>query len=363
MKVSRRSLLAGSAAGAMAFSPRSLRAGQTKTAIRPPAAIGSPVLEGVMPVIERSRHVRTDVAKVIEHAGWMAYEDLPMPEMSLPFGLGKTIEEAIDFVMVSTTINTAFTDFRTAVKFEVEFEGRRWSDSDAMVACLKRALDAGRPILDGAFLATLDRATMADIFRGNIEIPMLDEKLRVLKEVGRTLVDRYDGHFHRFVRSGPPRLYAGGKGLIERLVVEFPRFNDVSVYDGHEVKIFKLAQLGYWGLYSARYKTRDFPLEDASTLTAFADYILPVALRLMNIFVYESALERAINDHRLIPRDSPEEIELRAHTIYATALMREEVNKLRPPGMAVIIPQIDARLWTHYHKTFWPHHLTETIMY
>jgi hypothetical protein len=83
----------------------------------------------------------------------------------------------------------------------------------------------------------------------------------------------------------------------------------------------------------------------------------------MNIFVYTPALERAINEHRLIPRDSAEEIELRAHTVYATALMCEEVNKLRPRDMAVIIPQIDARLWTHYHKTFWPHHLTETIMY
>jgi hypothetical protein len=29
----------------------------------------------------------------------------------------------------------------------------------------------------------------------------------------------------------------------------------------------------------------------------------------------------------------------------------------------VIIPQIDARLWTHYHTTPWPHHLTRTIMY
>jgi hypothetical protein len=336
---------------------------QRAAGLRVPVSIGSPVLESVMPVIERSRHVRTDVAKLVEHAGWMAYEELPLPEMSLPFGLGQTIEEAIDFVMVSTTINTAFTDFRTAVKFEVEFQDRRWSDSDAMVACLKRGLDAGRPILDGAYLAKLDRATLADIFRGNIEMPMLDEKLRVLREVGGTLVGRYDGHFHRFVRSGPPRLYAGGKGLIERLVAEFPRFNDVSIYDGREVKLFKLAQLGYWGLYSARYKTKDFPLEDASTLTAFADYILPVALRVMNIFVYTPALERAINEHRLIPRDSAEEIELRAHTVYATALMCEEVNKLRPRDMAVIIPQIDARLWTHYHKTFWPHHLTETIMY
>lgn len=344
-----------------------LRDGQDKPAgsgtLRLPAPIGSPVLDGVMPVIERSRHVRTNTGKILEHAGWMAYEDLPFPEMSLPFGLGRTIEEAIDFVMVSTAINTAFTDFSSHVKFEVEFEGRRWSDSDGMVAALKRSMDQGVPILDGAWLARVTRAELNRVFQGNIEMPMLDEKLAVLNDVGRTLNARYSGHFHAFVRDCPPRLYDNGRGLIDRLVTEFPRFNDVSRYDGREVKIFKLAQLGFWGLYSARRSRGDFPLEDAAKLTAFADYILPVALRVMEIFSYSPELEQAINTHRLIARDSPEEIEIRAHTIYATAILREEVNKRRPPEVQVIIPQIDARLWTHYHTTFWPHHLTKTIMY
>lgn len=65
----------------------------------------------------------------------------------------------------------------------------------------------------------------------------------------------------------------------------------------------------------------------------------------------------------MIPRDSRREVEIRAHCLYATALLTEEVNKLRPPDRQVIIPQIDARIWTHYHTTHWPHHLTQTIMY
>ena len=39
------------------------------------------------------------------------------------------------------------------------------------------------------------------------------------------------------------------------------------------------------------------------------------------------------------------------------------MNKLRPKDLQIINPQIDARLWTHYHTTWWPHHLTKTIMY
>src|SRR5208282_3880741 len=94
-----------------------------------------------------------------------------------------------------------------------------------------------------------------------------------------------------------------------------------------------------------------FRLEDPERMTAFADYIVPVALRLMGITSYSKELEHAINSYQLIPRDSRWEIEIRAHCIYATALLREEVNKLRALDAQVIIPQIDARLWTHYHTT------------
>ena len=47
--------------------------------------------------------------------------------------------------------------------------------------------------------------------------------------------------------------------------------------------------------------------------------------------------------------------------LYATALLTEEINALRPTDLQVIIPQVDARLWSSYHTTHWPHHLTRTI--
>jgi hypothetical protein len=116
-------------------------------------------------------------------------------------------------------------------------------------------------------------------------------------------------------------------------------------------------------LYSTLHKSGKFRLDDPAKMTAFADYIVPVVLRLLGITSYSPELENAINTYQLIARDSRREIEIRAHCLYATALLPEEVNKFRGPKEQVIIPQIDARLWTHYHTTSWPHHLTQTIMY
>ena len=329
-----------------------------------PKDIGSPVLDSLHYAIESSRDVRTNYDKVVEVASWMAYEELPMPEYALPFGLSQGDPDvAVDFVMVADSIDTAFTDFAKHEKFQVDFAGQHWSDSEAEFACIKRAMDNGVPFLDGKFLAKITRPELNKVFEGNIEMPMLDEKLAVLHEVGKVLSGKYDGKFHKFVRSCSPKLYDNGNGLIDRLVKEFPRFNDVSLLDGHEIKFYKLPQLGVWMLYSTLHKAGKFRLGDPQKMTAFADYIVPVALRLTGITSYSKELEHAINTYQLIPRDSRWEIELRAHCLYATALMTDEINKLRPANLQIIIPQVDARLWTHYHTTTWPHHLTQTIMY
>src|ERR1700723_2559637 len=361
------SLIAFSAARSESLLAASFSFGPNRsegTSLRWPKPIGSPVLDSLRPVIEHSRDVSTDVDRIVEVAKWMAYEELPMPEYALPFGIGKDDpHEAVDFILVADSIDTAFTDFSTHVKFQTDFNGQHFSDSDAEFACLKRAMDNKIPILDGNFLAEISRKQLAEIFAGNIEMPMLDEKLTVLHEVGGVLVKKYRGHFHNFVSDCSPRLYDNGNGLVDRLVKEFPRFNDVSLYEGQEIKFYKLAQLGIWMLYANLHRRGWFKLDDPEKMTAFADYIVPAALRILGILKYSPALEQSINSYQMIARDSTQEIEIRAHMLYATALLREEVNKIRPAETQIIIPQIDARLWLPYHTTFWPHHLTRTIMY
>jgi hypothetical protein len=322
------------------------------------------VLESVRPVIERSQDVQTHADKIAEVAKWMAYEELPIPDYALPFGIGAgDVNEAIDFILTTACIDTAFTDFTSHIKFEAEYGGRYWSDSDALFACMKRAIDKGIPILDGEFLAAVTRTEMETAFAGNIELPMLDEKMQILHQVGPVLAQRYSGRFHNFVASCSPKLYDNGNGLVDRLVSEFPRFRDVSLYDGHSIKFYKLPQLAIWFLYTSLRKTGKFRLDDLEKMSAFADYIVPVALRVLGITSYSSELENAVNSYTMIPHDSPWEVEIRSHCIYASALLAEEINRLRPPDRQIIVPQIDGRLWTHYHTTWWPHHLTKTIMY
>ncbi len=318
------------------------------------------MLDTVLPVVEASRDVSIDLDRLADHAGWMAYEELPPPAFILPFPLELDRDGMVDFVLTATCINFAFTDFETRVRWEVVQGGRALADADGMHFCLQRALAEGVPVTDGAWLREVTGDDLRGIFRGgNAELQLLDERARIWREVGETLVDRYDGKFHNVVAS--PRLYDEGRGFLEVLTRDFPRFDDTARYDGATVRFWKLAQLSVWILQATLPGGAGFV--DLDRLTAFADYIVPAALRILGVTSYSNELEAAVQEGRPIEAGSPWEVEIRAHTIYACEELCRRINELRPPELQVIVPQVDARLWVPFHRTHWPHHLTRTICY
>lgn len=325
----------------------------------------APVLESVVPVAESAVHVRTDLAAIERTASWMAYEEFAFPSVPIlgPFDAGPDPDHIIDVGLFAGSLNFAFTDFESGATFEVDHLGRRWSDTEAMFACIHRALQAGRPILTGEWLAQVDVDELAELFSGSIELPMLAERAEILNTIGATLVDDYGGAFHRFVRDCAPAAFAGGEGLVDRLIVEFQRFADVSTLDGNDVVFLKLAQLTVWLLHAALHGSGAFVVTDLDRLSAFADYILPVALGLMGVLEYAPELAAAVEAGHEIPRDSREEIEIRANTLFALGHLTDAINRRRPADLQVIVPQVDYRLWKAYHATWEPHHLTRTIMY
>ena len=323
----------------------------------------SQVLASVVPVVEGAKHVSVNQDSIRSTAGWMAYEEFTPPDGSLQFDFGSDPDVIMDFQMVLNTMNFAFTDFRSGTKFEADYLGRRWSDSEAVVACVHRALNAGIPFLSGDYLANLTRSDLEQVFDGTIEMPLLDDRVELFNSVGATLVETYEGRYANFVRSCKPRLYGGGEGLLDRLPEEFPRFRDVSVYNGSKVYLYKLAQLGIWGMHLALSPRGQWALEDPEMISAFADYIVPVGLRVTGIFGYDEQLENDIMNGVEVPANSDQEIELRAASIFVIARLTEEINALRPGMTPLLQPQVDYRFWKAYHATHFPHHLTVTRMY
>jgi hypothetical protein len=329
-----------------------------------PLTFDSPILTDVQPIVDRSQFVTTNLATIALHAEWLSQE--PMDFTPLAAGVvrpGATIDSEVDMSMTISLLNFAFTDFSSSTKFTANYQGRDWSDSEGLMVCLNRALDEGIPVTSAAYLAEVTVADLESIFVGNIAMPMLPERVRILHTASRVLLEQYGGSWSNFLDDCGPLLFDEGRGAVERLVSEFPRFDDAVNYHGHTARIYKLAQLTFWSLHSQFADAGRFQYEDIGRISAFADYILPLGLRSMGIFHYAPELEAAINRGVPLARDSDEEIELRAHTIYAVAMLTEEVNRRRPAHAQVLMARVDGRLWTAFHASFRPHHLTVTTMY
>lgn len=315
----------------------------------------SKVLSSVLKVIPRLSFLEIDEEKINEVAQQLAHEDF------LTTYQGDTEIEPREYmrkILFINTLNFVFTDFSTSVKYQY----KQLSDTDAMVYQIDKAIQKGVPLLQGHYMRDINIDEFSKLFTGNIEMPMLEEKVEILNEVGDTLVSKYDGDWINFIENGPKKLYANGEGLVERLITDFQRFDDFSIYENEKIYFLKLAQLAFWGIHRELSSTY-FYIEDMENMTAFADYIIPVALQAFGITKYTQELEKNINEGVLIERDSIEEIEIRAATIYATAKMTESINELKNRKEKIIIPQLDFKLWTEFHADNTPHHLTKTIMY
>ena len=315
----------------------------------------SQVLSSVSKVIPKLSCLELDIEKLHETAINLSKEDFGINYEGNP---NIVPVEYIRKTMLINTLNFVFTDFSTSVKYKIE----NLSDTDAMVYQIDKALIEGVSLTQGHYMRDMDLKEFKRIFTGNIEMPMADEKVEILNNVGDTLVTKYDGDWINFIDDGPKKLYDNGEGLVERLVRDFKRFDDHSIFENEKVYFLKLAQLAFWGIHRELSK-KYFYIEDMENMTAFADYIIPVALESFGIVKYSSGLKEKIDSGILIDRDSIEEIEIRSTSIYVTAKLTELINNYKNEEEKIIIPQLDFKLWTDFHADERPHHLTKTIMY
>lgn len=160
-----------------------------------------------------------------------------------------------------------------------------------------------------------------------------------------------------------------GKGFVELLVNNFPRFKDEYLYKNQKIGIYKLAQLAVMALQSALSQFEEFrSFKDCDNLTLCADYQLPRSLRFLGILEYGSELKDCVDQEKLIPFGSFIEIELRMATIYAGWQLKKVMNQFcSQKGLQQITSQeIDFMLWNQgrqLNRNTDKHHLTRTIMY
>ena len=317
------------------------------------------VLETAKNVAEKSRHVRINPEALEKFSRELAEGGLPVPNWDAEHHFKGSDEETVAYLLAVDTVNFCFWPPPGQKKWEILYKGKPYSGYYGLAVSLKRAIEAGIPLTDASFLASLTLQLLDDMLSGTGVLQLAEERLRNLKEMGRVLLDQYNGRASELVAA------AGGSAisLMRRLAADFSSFCDQATYQGQKVFFYKRAQLFAADLHGALGGKGLGSFKDIEQLTAFADYKLPQVLRHVGIFDYAASLSEKVDRMIYLEPGSEEEVEVRASTIWAVELIRKE---LKEKGKNLTAPEIDWTLWNLGQDDAFrakPYHRTVTIFY
>lgn len=286
---------------------------------------------------------------------------LPLQHWSQQYPLGyrrrENDNDELDFLFLVGS--QAFYFWGYPKKWTIFYKGKKLDGWWALLACFERALEKGIPVFDGNYLADLSLNETRTLFAGEPEIPLLKERHRILKNIGKVLVRKYQGRFHQFYQKQVREAFP----LLDSISKEFFGFDDVSTYKGRKVYFYKKAQLLLSDFYF-HFEGKGYgAIKNVDLLPGCADYKIPMLMRRLGILEYRPQLAQKV-DHRIeLKSGSAEEVEIRANMLWAIQLMMRRLRK-RITGINPFV--IDGSLWLQSqekHPNDKPYHLTETINY
>ncbi|KAI6095793.1 hypothetical protein EDD16DRAFT_719449 [Pisolithus croceorrhizus] len=262
--------------------------------------------------------------------------------------------QCLNWVFIISALNFSFWSERdgTPERYGVEWR-KGWGVEErvvhtgywSLVAAVNRALGENIPITDPAFYSSeslCPDSLIAYVFRAAAQcrepIPLLQERIAIMREVGSVLCNDFNGSYLGLLESFHSRNFGQGTALdLAQMVTNtFPSFRDEQWLNGRKVFFWKRAQILVAETWAAFYPENPaylhpiFPNGPAiNTLTMFADYRVPQILHHLRILEYPDFLIHKLQAGTYLTPGCREEISLRAASIVAVEKLRNEIIRLR----------------------------------
>ena len=308
-------------------------------------------------VADNSASVRINYDKVVAFAANFDRQKTQHWLMLAPFDFNSLDErQKLHFLFVFNALSFSYWG---EPKWTIEYENKCFDGAWGMIAALGRAIKEGYPILDFNKCADISENDFKQILRGNVQIPLFQERMNILKDISSVMVSRYQGEVSNLLKEAA----GDAQNLLEIILRDFPSFRDEAIYKGQTVFFQKRVQLLVADIYQMFDGMGVGALRRIDEITACADYKLPQLLRKVGIFEYVPALAEKIDSKIELPSGSEEEVEIRANTVLAIELIKDEIRKTEPK---ITSNEINDQIWLATQEKFpddKPYHRTRTIAY
>ncbi len=283
------------------------------------------VLDAARFVVERSKQVRIHDPAVLSFCETFLREDFTVPPWDREIHFSDGTAATANYLFVLDTLNFCFWPSPGRLKWEIDHGHETLSGYGALAASLTRAVRSGAPLLDAGYLSRIDLAGLRAILGGKGDLQLLPERVKGLNELGVVLLRDWGGQAATMVAEARK----SAARLVSLVTQSLPSFRDVAKYDGREIPFYKRAQILVADLHGAFGGRAWGEFLDMETLTSFADYKLPQALRELGILRYGETLSARVDGELSIESGSREEVEIRSCTVWAVELIRRQLQKAR----------------------------------
>ncbi|ETO23699.1 hypothetical protein RFI_13480 [Reticulomyxa filosa] len=193
---------------------------------------------------------------------------------------------------------------------------------------------------------------------------LLKERVRLLRETGRALCEKFGGECIRMIESAENNALK----LLQLIIENFRGFSDIGIcpWTGEQTFFYKRAQIFVGDICMAFENKGIGYFHNIHQITCFADYRIPQLLQSLGIIQYSERLQTIIHSKKLIPQNSRFEILIRSATICAVEKIKFFTSQLFHKQYTSM--QLDVLLWNRgellsKNNLLAPHHRTLSIFY
>lgn len=233
---------------------------------------------------------------------------------SNPYGiLDLDIEFIINFLLTFTSINYSFWG---NPKWTIETGEGLKDGSDALLYSL---LNYAKSINSNDF-SKLTKEEFSSILKGNIEIPLFEERYNTLVNISNIVNNNMNGNFYNSIKN-----ITTDTQLFDLIINSFPCFRDERTYNNKTIHFYKLAQLLTSDILHIRSSLEKVKV-DYSHLLGCADYKIPQIMRVLNIMEYNEELSLLVDNKQELVLSSLYEVEIRASMIVVINYIADKIN-------------------------------------
>ena len=310
------------------------------------------VLETSKFVVDNAKHVKINYDKANELIDELLKFDNVHYLTKVPYGVyDMSTRDIINFLLIYDSIDFSFWG---NPKWTINVNGKDLDGGIALLHCIFNMFDGRDSVEVYKQLENMTLEDFKEILKGNIDIPLLEERYKIVSSIAEIVNKKMNGSFYDYIKD-----MNTDQEIFKTILNNFSGFEDTRTYKGQTVYFYKLAQLLTSDILHV-IENKEQKEVDYSNLLGCADYKIPQVMQGFGILEYDTKLSSLLETKTEIEENSEYEVEIRASMIVVINYIWELIDK--------IIDRIDINdfIWSKGQdktKKYKPYHLTRTKSY